>query len=358
MAGCARSEIVRRGMVGVYHCWARCVRRAFLCGTDPLTGRNFEHRREWLHQLQGQLAGLFGIEIAFHAEMGNHVHLVLRTRPDVVQGWSDEEVVTRWLKIAKLKRGSEDATWEPTAARVRQELAAADRVRQLRKRLASVSWFMGAVCENIARRANREDQCRGRFWETRFSSRDLADEAAILVCGIYVDLNQIRAGEALTPETSRHTSGYDRIEGLKARLFSSDQVGTPADNMAVRRDRWLCELSLDERTKPDEGRSPKSGRWRASEKGLLPIRLEDYLELLDWTGRIIREDKRGSIPAHLAPILERLHINADNWLATIRDFESGFGCVIGRVQRISEAARRLGRRWPGGVPGRALCRDL
>jgi len=77
--------------------------------------------------------------------------------------------------------------------------------------------------------------------------------------------------------------------------------------------------------------------------------LEDYLELLDWTGRNVREDKRGSIPAHLAPILERLHINANNWLATIREFESGFGRVVGRVQKISQAAQRLGRRWLYGM---------
>ena len=119
--------------------------------------------------------------------------------------------------------------------------------------------------------------------------------------------------------------------------------------MAVRRDRWLCELSLDERIGAEKDRSVGTGRWRASEKGLLPIRLKDYLELLDWTGRSVREDKRGSIPAHLAPILDRLHINADNWLATIRDFESGFGCVVGRVQQLSQAARRLGRRWLYGM---------
>jgi len=207
---------------------------------------------------------------------------------------------------------------------------------------------MGAVCENIARRANLEDHCRGAFWESRFSSRDLADESAILACGIYVDLNQIRAGEAVTPEESRHTSAYDRIEGLKARLFPSDQVGAAID-MVLRRDRWLCVLTLDERTESDEDRSGGTGRWRASEKGLLPIRLEDYLELLDWTGRNVREDKRGSIPAHLAPILERLHINANNWLATIREFESGFGRVVGRVQKISQAAQRLGRRWLYGM---------
>ncbi len=119
--------------------------------------------------------------------------------------------------------------------------------------------------------------------------------------------------------------------------------------MAPRHDRWLCELTLNEHTETDGHQLGKAGRWRASEKGLLPIRLEDYLELLDWTGRSVRDDKPGSIPAHLAPILERLHINADNWLATIRDFDSGFGSVVGRVQQISQAARRLGRRWLYGM---------
>ncbi len=63
----------------------------------------------------------------------------------------------------------------------------------------------------------------------------------------------------------------------------------------------------------------------------------------------MREDKRGSIRAHLVPILERLHINTDNLLTTIRDFDSGFGNVVGRVQQVSQAARRLGRRWLYGM---------
>lgn len=127
----------------------------------------------------------------------------------------------RWLKIAKIKRGTGDAGWEPTTERIQQELADPKRVKRLRKRLSEISWFMAAVCENAARRANQEEHLRGRFWETRFCSRNLADETAILVCGIYVDLNPIRAGEAstrhdTTPEDSRYTSACDRICGLQA----------------------------------------------------------------------------------------------------------------------------------------------
>jgi REP element-mobilizing transposase RayT len=210
MAACPRAHIVRSGEVGVYHCWNRCVRRAFLCGHDPLTGKDFDYRRGWLQSQEQILARLFAVEIAFHAEMSNHVHLVLRSRPDVVEHWSDDEVVRRWLKITRLKRGQDKEPAEPTEAQLQEQLARQGRVAQLRRRLWSVSWFMGALCENIARRSNDEDRCRGKFWESRYGCRDLADEAAILVAGIYVDLNPIRAGEAQRPDEACHSSAYDR----------------------------------------------------------------------------------------------------------------------------------------------------
>src|SRR6185436_1567122 len=134
----------------------------------------------WIQQLERQLAQQFAIETGFHAEMSNHLHVVLRTRPDVAETWSDEEVVRRWLKIARLKRGSCDDDWEPNEKRVKQELSKEGRVRKLRRRLSSVSWYMGALCEHVARRANREDQIKGRFFEQRYCSRNLADESAIL----------------------------------------------------------------------------------------------------------------------------------------------------------------------------------
>lgn len=356
MAACARGEIVRPGEVGVYHCWGRCVRRAFLCGQDPLTGNNYQHRRRWLQDVQRHLAGLFAIDVGFHVEMSNHFHLVLRTRPDVVEAWTDEEVVTRWLRIAKLKRAAQDtrwdpAHWQPSEKETQVQLADPERVLQLRGRLSSVSWFIGALCENIGRRANREDGCRGRFWETRFSSRNLADEGAILVCGMYVDLNQIRAGEAATPETSQHTSAYDRIAGRKVR--TAEGVGGDAMKR-VSPDHWLCELTLQESVESDVGAGLRSQTpGRASDKGLLPISLDDYLQLLDWTGRQLRGDRRGSIPHHLAPILERLHVRADAWLETIEQFETCFGHVVGRAHQVTQAAARLGRRWLYGAAGAA-----
>ena len=89
MASCPRGEIVREGEVGVYHVWTRCMRRAFLCGIDRLTGQDYNHRRDWIRAFQQRLASLFALEIGFHVELSNHIHLVLRARPDVVGSWSD-----------------------------------------------------------------------------------------------------------------------------------------------------------------------------------------------------------------------------------------------------------------------------
>ena len=135
MPSCPRGEIVRDGEVGVYHCWSRCVRRAFLCGNDPVTGKDFEHRRDWICQFEERLAGLFGIEVAFHGELSNHIHVVLRTRPDVVALWSDEEVARRWLTITHLVRSKDGQTIKELAdVRIAMETADPQRADELRGR--------------------------------------------------------------------------------------------------------------------------------------------------------------------------------------------------------------------------------
>jgi hypothetical protein len=113
-----RGHIVRPQGVGFYHCWSRCVCRAFLCGQDPLTGKDFEYRRTRICQMQIVLARLFGIERVFRAEFSHHIHLILRTRPEIVATWSDDEVVRRWLTITKLAKSRDSVAIKPDSSRI------------------------------------------------------------------------------------------------------------------------------------------------------------------------------------------------------------------------------------------------
>lgn len=145
-------------------------------------------------------------------------------------------------------------------------------------------------------------------WHTKTIGIAMKSATSIVVCGIYIDLNQIRAGEATTPESSTHTSAYNRIVARHQRHALAKSKCD--DQWAA--DGWLCELTIDVRKNshdPSAVRSPTARR--ASDKGLIPMTLDDYLRLLDASGRIVRNDKRGAIPAEIAPILERLGIQTD-----------------------------------------------
>jgi hypothetical protein len=196
-------------------------------------------------------------------------------------------------------------------------MADAKILAELRARLSSISWFMRCTSEVIARMANAEDECTGRFWEGRFKATVLPDEAAIAACMAYVDLNPIRAGLAATPEKSDFTSAQERIADLKA----ADEVST-ADAKDVRIEHgrkagWLAPVELEPKRK--KVREKCSSR-RASNKGCVFMTLPEYLQLLDWTGRQLRPGKRGSIPKNAPPTLDRLNLSAELWLHAVAQF--------------------------------------
>ena len=215
MAGYARSEVVREGEIGVYHAWSRCVQRAFLCGNDPLTGRNFDYRRDWIERLLEYQAGVFAVDVGNYAILQNHEHLIARTRPDIAAGWSDEEVAWRWKLAWPEWR---DGRWirEPTDQEIQELLANQERLKMGRNGLSSLSWFMARWKEPIARLANQEMNTKGHFWEQRFGCRELAGAGAVLTCFIYVDVNQVKAGEAPCLEQSRHTAIGERLRTWQA----------------------------------------------------------------------------------------------------------------------------------------------
>lgn len=309
MARVNRREVLSEGEVQVVHCVNRCVRRAFLCGTDPLTGNDYEHRRQWVRTRLEFLAGVFGIDVIGFSVMQNHLHVILRNRPDVVRDWSDEEVARRWWNLFPARREEDGSPAEPSNTDLNPLMSGA-KLKELRARLSSISWLMRCTSEVLARMANAEENVTGRFWEGRFRATVLPDETAIASCMAYVDLNPIRARIAETPETSDYTSVQERIADLK----SADDVDT-ADAKDGRMEHgeragWLAPVSL---TAPRKKVREKPTTRRASSKGCLPMSLVQYLELLDWTGRTIRRGKRGSIPPSVAGILDRLDLSEELW---------------------------------------------
>jgi hypothetical protein len=90
-------------------------------------------------------------------------------------------------------------------------------------------------------------------------------------------------------------------------------------------------------------------RRRASHKGFLPMSQAKYLELLDWTGRQVRQEKRGAIPADLAPILDRLQLSRETWIETVQQFGKWFHRAAGRPETLALEAQRRHRRWLSGI---------
>ncbi len=268
MPSYARKQIVDDSKVGVYQCIGRCVRRAFLCGTDAVSGRDFSHRKVWLQGRLESLASVFAVDICTFSVMSNHFHALLRIRPDIAAAWSDEEVAYRWACVRAIYRKHRRTMPEPNRSHIDELLKSPKELADRRKRLSSLSMFMALLCEPLAILANKEDRVSGRFWQGRFRSQALLDESAMLACSMYVDLNPIRAGVAATPEQSAFTSAFTRIKGLEARsrrtkrrdkrqakrrkrssIAKGQRILSVLDRPA---DAWLCEFQLDERP----GKSP------------------------------------------------------------------------------------------------------
>ena len=307
----------------VYHCISRCVRRAFLYGTDLFSGNNYDYRKEWIRDRLIFLVNIFAIETLQYAIMDNHTHTMLRTRPDVLESLSNKDVIYRWLLLYPKKGVSDDMESETAKAYVEELARDEKRVIELRKRLSSVSWFMKSLNEYIARKANKEDDCKGRFWEGRFKCTRIESEAAMLACAVYIDLNPIRAGKAQTPETSVNTSGYERI---------SNMVQMDRAKSSKEPDLWIVPINDTEKR-----------------RGFLSITFTEYLTVLDITGRQLREGKKGRIPSELESILTRLDILPDGWLETINSFGHQFPFFAASEQVIRELAKSLGKNWVKGL---------
>nr|MDA3932856.1 transposase [Gammaproteobacteria bacterium] len=272
----------------------------------------------------------FAIDVAAYAVMSNHYHVILKINTDQATAWSMEEVLQRWCLLFCGHPIVQRYLANPAMSSAELEKVA-EFVELYRARLADLSWFMRCLNESIARLANEEDGCTGRIWEARFKSQALLDEEALIASMAYVDLNPIRAGMAATPEGSDYTSIQQRINAATDRKDTGTTAADKTESLSTVIPRLM---GFAGKLDSDEG---------------LPCALDDYLELVDWSGRAIHPHKRGKIADHQPKILQRLQMEPAELLRYLGHKNDRFHHVIGSKSAIRAAAVCLGRKFMQGI---------
>jgi REP element-mobilizing transposase RayT len=273
------------------------------------------------------LSQVFAIDVCAYAIMSNHYHLVLHVDTATAKSWSDEEVAQRWTTLYKapllVTRWLNGELKSKAETRKTLEL-----IDDWRERLTDISWFMRNINEYVAREANKEEGCKGRFWEGRFKSQALLDEKALLSCMAYVDLNPVRADMAQSLEESEFTSIYERIHSV-----------------ACQQDEGKGEIE----SLPTKGVAGFLGNKREVQPCFgIEFSLLDYLALVEELGRVIRPNKRGYIRPSSNALLERLGMNVDEWLRLSESFGGRFRCAVGSAQELEQYALHTNRAWVSG----------
>ena len=248
-----RKQLINREDGGFYHIVSRCVRRAWLSGRDPVTGKDFSHRRDWIEARLLALAKIFTLDVYGYAVMSNHYHIVIHYRPREGELLSNTEVARRWLTLFP-PRCPDDID-----AHIDELSGDVQRISELRKRLSDLSWYMQCLNAPIARRSNLEDGCTGRFWDGRYYSKALPDERAVYACMAYTDLNPIRARLTDRIDAPEHTA-------LRRRLDEARRIPRMLDTA-------VAPLAFDSA----EHQIATSGQ------SVLEMDLRSYRALVEWT---------------------------------------------------------------------------
>ena len=344
----ARQDIIAKDRNERYHISCRCVQKAWLLGTDPDTGNDYNHRKDWIPDKLKFYQKIFCIDLGAYAVMDNHFHIIIENRIDLANKLTDKEIVFRWLLLHPTREAKKAKRVEPTSDEINEKLITLD-LEKTRQRLCDISWYMKEFNWSIAYRANREMNRKGKFFEARFNCQYLADDAAVLTCMIYVDLNVIRARAAKSVEESVFTSAHDRsvadLAMKNLETFSAIQPATltltyPQEQEIknqielVKNHHWLAPLKSD---------------VSSDLKPFLNITLDKYLDLLDYTGRAYHKDKPGIIPGTIAPILMAMDLNHNLWMASIKNYGSWFYRVVGPLLKLKDKLIAVKQRWFKGV---------
>ncbi|MGB3725766.1 MAG: transposase [Glaciecola sp.] len=289
-----------------YHLVSRCVRRSFLCGFDKVTGQSYEHRKDWVEKRLIYLTKVFSIGVMAYAVMSNHTHLVVYIDKQKCDELTDIDVIQKWHMVSKGNEQSREFARTGLYPKDESErIHLNDYIYIIKDRLSDVSWFMKLLNEYIARRANKEDECTGHFWEGRFKSQPLLDSAAVLSCMAYVDLNPLRAGITTEPFVAPFTS-------LNRRLLAEQNNMQP---------RFLIPFA--HRTTKDTGIH-------------LKLSFTDYTKLINDTAN--RDLKK--VPRDLdkvsSQVISDVGLHEDGWFKLTTSFESLFPTAVGKAEKLKQ----------------------
>jgi len=315
----SRDSLISLSDTPYYHCISRCVRRAYLCGEDRHSGQSFEHRRQWLIDRIRYLTDVFSIEVCAYSIMSNHYHLVLYVNEVEINRCSNHQICERWGKIYSLPVIVQ--RWQKGELNSdSQKEVALSVIAEWRKRLSNISWFMRCLNEFIARKANKEDDCTGRYWEGRFKSQALLDEKALLTCMAYVDLNPIRAKMNDSVDQSEYTSVFERIHDKSHHAEKNKRDHKPLIKF-IGADNQLQGIAFS---------------------------LIDYLELVDWTGRIISGDKSAAVAPQSPYLLDALGLDTETWMNLANGFGKEYHGAVGSLEELALFAEHTGKKWISG----------
>ncbi len=329
----ARSQLVDVELTRWYHVISKTVRGAFLLGEGDHT------RKQWIEDRLKLLASVFAVEVGGFAILDNHLHVLIRLEPEQLDGDSDEAILRRWAVVFP-PRGADRKALEKIDQWVELKLNDKAFVQKCRQRLGDLGWFMKCLKEPLARLANKLEQQTGAFWQSRFKSIAILDDEALLATCAYIDLNPVAAGIAKLPEESEFTSAKARVDDCRESGRLDDLQAARAGSVAgvkaaagIGADFWLCPI---EDTREQGG----------SRTGLLDgFSLGSYLQLIDYTSRLIRTGK-ACVSADVTSLLDRLGTSASVWEHNLRHMfasskQLGHAFSFHR-ERLNEAAKHRG----------------
>jgi len=256
-------------------------------------------------------------------------------------------VARRWVRVFPGGIDLDDA--KKVDQRVKEILKEPEKVKNYREWLADLGWFMKALKEPLSHMANKEDGCRGAFWESRYKSIAILDREALLATCAYIDLNPVAAGVADLPESSEHTSIRQRVDHVK-RKGAMDKLKAARQSAAMgcnalgglEEEHWLCPIQ-DRRARGAQ----RAGMFEGFSLG-------SYLLVVDYTSRRLRPGK-ASVPREVEEILSRLDSDAETWSDRIKRLFAG-GRLYGYFfatdrNRLKELAKKQGRRRVANLAG-------